>query len=82
MTWSPDGKTLASGSGDNTVKVWAWPGGELLRTLSGHSNWVSAVTWSPDGKTLASGSGDNTVKVWAWPGGELLRTLTGHSNWV
>ncbi|MDZ8055878.1 MAG: NB-ARC domain-containing protein [Aulosira sp. ZfuVER01] len=58
------------------------PGGFLVRTLVGHSNWVSAVALSPDGKYVISGSHDNTLKVWNWETGEQLQTFTGHSDWV
>jgi WD40 repeat protein len=55
---------LASGSVDNTIKLWDITTGKEIRTLQGHSSWVSSVSFSPDGKTLASGSGDNTVILW------------------
>jgi WD40 repeat protein len=64
ITWSPDGKTLASGSGDRTVKLWDAATGKLLATLQGHTGAVYSVAWSPDGKTLASGSDDRTVRLW------------------
>jgi WD40 repeat protein len=76
--WSPDGKTLASGGVDNTVKLWDTESGQLLRTLSGHANAVRSVAWSPDGKTLASGSHDHTVKLWEAGNGQLLYALTPH----
>jgi WD domain, G-beta repeat len=61
--FSPDGQTIASGSWDNTVKLWRRDG-TLLTTLNGHESSVSSVAFSPDGQTIASGSGDNTVKLW------------------
>jgi WD40 repeat protein len=58
----PDG-TLASGSADNTIKIWNPSTGTCLRTLSGHANWVFSLALFPDG-TLASGSRDQTIKIW------------------
>jgi WD40 repeat protein len=64
VAWSPDGKRIASGSGDSTVQVWdAVDGGNVL-TYKGHSASVWSAAWSPDGKRIASGSSDSTVQVW------------------
>jgi len=79
---SPDGRTLASGSSDNTIKIWNLATGELIRTLSGHSNSVRSVAISPDGRTLSSGSRDKTIKIWNLATGELIRTLSSHSDRV
>ena len=62
--FAPDGRTLASGSLDHTIKLWDSASGRLLRTLTGHTHWVNSVAFSPDGRTLASGSGDKTIKLW------------------
>ncbi|HEY9907901.1 MAG TPA: serine/threonine-protein kinase [Thermosynechococcaceae cyanobacterium] len=78
----PIGKTLASGSGDRTIKFWDAETGELLRTLAAHDSWVRTIAVSPDGQMLASASNDKTVKLWRWETGELLHTLTGHTDWV
>ncbi|MEH2374809.1 WD40 repeat domain-containing protein [Nostoc sp.] len=58
------------------------PGGNLLRTLTGHNSWVSAVAIAPDGKTAVSGSGDNTLKLWDLETGKEISTLTGHNSSV
>jgi WD40 repeat protein/energy-coupling factor transporter ATP-binding protein EcfA2 len=83
VSFSSDGKTLASGSGDNTIKLWNVETGKEIRTLTGHNGGVSSVSFSSDGKTLASGSGDNnTIKLWNVETGKEIRTLTGHNGGV
>ncbi|NMF65714.1 trypsin-like peptidase domain-containing protein [Brasilonema octagenarum] len=79
---SPDGRTLASGSWDDTIKIWNLATGQLIRTLAGHSYSVNSVAISADGRTLASGSFDKTIKIWNLATGQLIRTLGGHSEWV
>ncbi|MBD2415501.1 caspase family protein, partial [Nostoc calcicola FACHB-3891] len=82
VAFSPDGKTIASASADNTVKLWNAATGKEIITLKGHSNYVYSVAFSPDGKTIASAGADNTVKLWNAATGKEIITLKGHSNWV
>src|SRR5215831_11753373 len=82
VAFSTDGKTLASGSGDNTIKLWDVTSGNELRTLKGHSDLITSEAFSADGKTLASGSWDRTIKLWDVTSGNELRTLKGHSSVV
>jgi len=79
---SADGQTLASGSADQTIKLWNLRTGELLHTLTEHSCWVASVAISADGQTLASGSFDKTVNLWNLPTGKLLHTIEGHLDAV
>ena len=74
VSFSPDGQWIASGSRDNTVKVWSVESGECVTTLEGHSSDVRSVSFSPDGQWIASGSVDNTVKVWSVESGECVFT--------
>ncbi|NJR75593.1 MAG: WD40 repeat domain-containing protein, partial [Scytonema sp. CRU_2_7] len=82
ISFSRDGKTLASASGDYTIKLWDIATGKQLNTLTGHRSGVSSVSFSPDGKTLASASYDRTIKLWNVATGKLLKTLFGHRSGV
>jgi tricorn protease-like protein len=65
VTYSPDGKTLASGSADQTIKLWDVQTGKEQATVQAKS--MIAVAYSPDGKTLALGNADQTIKLWDLP---------------
>ncbi|MBD2186114.1 caspase family protein [Planktothrix sp. FACHB-1355] len=83
VAFSPDGKTLASASSDNTIKLWNLQSQTAIATLTGHSSSVNSVAFSPDGKTLASASTDNTIKLWNLQTQKpIAATLTGHSSSV
>ncbi|KAH8748441.1 hypothetical protein F5883DRAFT_721048 [Diaporthe sp. PMI_573] len=82
VAFSADGQRLASGSGDDTIKIWDPASGQYLQTLKGHDSWVLSVAFSADGQRLASGSSDETVKIWDPASGQCLQTLKGHNNSV
>jgi tRNA A-37 threonylcarbamoyl transferase component Bud32 len=75
VAFSPDGKRLASGSRDHTVRVWYAQTGQTALTLTGHRSEVLSVAFSPDGKRLASAA-DHTVRVWDAQTGQEQLTLS------
>jgi len=80
VTFSPDGKRLASAGTDQTVRIWEAATGKELLTLKGHTEAVFSVAFSPDGKRLASASQDDTVKLWDADTGQGSLTLHGHTK--
>lgn len=74
VTFSFDGRLLASGSRDYTVRLWNSSTGLLLHTLEGHLDFVRSVAFSPDGRLLASSSADKTVRIWDTATGGLKQT--------
>ncbi|MDP8238596.1 MAG: WD40 repeat domain-containing protein [Candidatus Hatepunaea meridiana] len=81
VAYSPDGKWLATGGDDYTIRIYSTDTWELVHTLKGHSYWVFSVCFSPDGSTLASGSWKE-IKLWRVSDGSEIRKIKGHSSHV
>ena len=64
VAFSPDGRLLATASGDETARLWDPATGQPLRTLTGHTGAVTGVAFSPDGRLLATASDDETARLW------------------
>jgi WD40 repeat protein len=64
VSWSPDGRWIATGSGDSSVRVWDARTGQLEARLVGHTGVVITVDWASDSRRLVSGGGDGTARVW------------------
>lgn len=83
VAFSPDGKCLASGSGDTTVRIWDLMTETPLETCIGHKHWVLFVSFSPDCTKIASGGMDHSIFVWnAEDGKQIGKPLKGHKNFV
>ncbi|GCE24230.1 hypothetical protein KDK_80300 [Dictyobacter kobayashii] len=81
VSWSPDGRYVASACGEKDVHVWDAQTGQLVEHYHGHSDAVGTLAWSPVDNIVASGSADHTVQLWV-PGEGLIRSYQGHSELI
>ncbi|KAG2125778.1 quinon protein alcohol dehydrogenase-like superfamily [Suillus clintonianus] len=82
MALSPNGKTVASGSRDRTVRLWNVETRKVIAKWTGHTRVVCTLCWSSDGKRVASGSWDGTARIWDVKSDKTVLTIkTGH-RWV
>ncbi|KAI7762193.1 hypothetical protein LZL87_006588 [Fusarium oxysporum] len=82
VVFSHDSKRVASGSDDETIRIWDAETGECEQELKGHSGMVTSVAFSHDSKKVASGSDDEMIRIWDAETGECERELKGHSGMV
>ena len=82
LTFSTDGKLLASGSEDKKVQIWDVNRYKKLATLKGHKGWVSSLAFSEDGKYLASGDTESNVHLWDVGKRRNVAIFEGHTNGI
>lgn len=82
VAFSHDGRTLATGSIDSTIRLWDMTTGKTITTLEPHAHYVIAVAFSPDDRTLATASVDSTIRLWDAGTGDATATLFGHRDFV
>jgi len=78
--FTPDGSGIASGSADNSVKVWDTRSRQLIQHYPAHSDGVTSISIHPSGNYLLSSSKDSVLKIWDLREGRLLYSLQGHSG--
>ena len=79
VKYSPNGSFIASGSEDNTVKLWDVTTGKVVRTLVAHRGYITALDFNASGDMLVTASKDNTIRIWDVRKGTEVRSLPGHS---
>jgi WD40 repeat protein len=82
VAYSPDGRFVASGSADSSIKIWDLETGREIWTLPEHEAAVESLAYSPDGRRIVSGAADYSIKLWDVETGEEIKSLIGHSNVV
>lgn len=82
ISWSPDGRLLASASRDRTLRIWNPQTGQVKHVLDGHKGWVIDLDWSPDAKRIVTCADDRSLRIWDVDKGKLLHTMLGHDDTV
>ena len=82
LSFSPDGRIIASASFDKSVKLWDGATGKFVNTLRGHVGAVYQVCWSSDSRLILSGSKDSTLKAWDLRTSKMKVELPGHADEV
>ena len=80
IVYSPNGNVIATGSSNNTIRLWDIQSGSALKPLKGHSSFITTIAYSPSGNVIVSGSRDNTIRLWSTQSGQTIKTLTGHTD--
>ena len=80
VAFSPDGRTIASGSDDDDIFLWDTITGQHAQTLKRHTSRVNSVVFSPDGRTIVSASNDDNIFLWNAITGQHKQTLKGHRH--
>lgn len=82
VAFSPDGTTVATGSFDNSVRIWNTEDSKIKTTLKGHNEWILSVAFSRNGDVLASGDAEGIIKLWDITTEQELNTLKGHTSGI
>ncbi len=82
LSWSPDGRYIASAGHDTTVRVWEAATGQTIYVYHGHAEEIWSVMWSPDGRSLASAGADEIVHVWEPTTGRTFTSYAEHQGTI
>ncbi|KIJ58371.1 hypothetical protein HYDPIDRAFT_119616 [Hydnomerulius pinastri MD-312] len=83
ISYSPNGKLIATGTQDKSIRIWDSQSGRMLLDLIGHTDTIRALSFSHNGTQLASGSADHTIRIWNTSSGDTLgESWEAHSDYA